>query len=132
LLNIFKAQKVSATEKWFSCMVAPDIGSFYEFAEVKPRGNFFSFLRDSWFQDKPSTPRVPRWCSRLAGHGEAGTPAVLACRWPGHCRVLAWSLPCSHSPSRSFQFLSSSGWWLRRSCGPFGSPLPSIRFDHIT
>src|SRR5208282_1816380 len=61
----------------------PEIGSFYEFAEVKPRGNFFSFLRDSWFQDKPSTPRVPRWCSRLAGHGEAGTPAVLACRWPG-------------------------------------------------
>src|SRR5208282_6827886 len=64
------------------------IGSFYEFAEVKPRGNCFSFLRDSWFQGKPSTPRVPRWCSRLAGHGEAGTTAVLARRWPGHCRFL--------------------------------------------
>jgi hypothetical protein len=125
-------EKLSGTENGFLPPIWPKSVPSMSSPKSSPRGNFFSFLRDSWFQDKPSTPRVPRWCSRLAGHGEAGTPAVLACRWPGHCRVLAWSLPCSHSPSRSFQFLSSSGWWLRRSCGPFGSPLPSIRFDHIT
>ena len=67
-------------------------GSFYEFAEVKPQAAIFSLPRCGPFLTVRSPHRVSRWLSRLAGHGEAGQPAVLRAACQVIC-LFSFSLP---------------------------------------